>query len=185
MNKIKQILIGSLLTLSAFQAIALPSVTGTLEMTGAAYALDASGAQTSNAELAVAINFDPNLFIVTYADDAFTGLTNTVGNIKDLTFEPFAGTITDFWTIADFSFDLTAVSRGVTNNTQDFLVLEGAGIISATGYEDTAASWSYSSNTSGTSGSFSWSATNTSVPEPGILALLAMGLIGFGLRKKV
>lgn len=185
-NKIKQLLIGSFISLLAFNAQALPLIDGTLDMGGGAYLLDASGDVTNTASSAVSINFNPNIFRVIAADGDFTGLFGSVGSIKDLSFDAFAGPVADFWSVAGFSFELTDVSRDATSNDDTFLVLNGTGVISAAGFANTAASWSYSSDTTG-NGTFSWSAASNTqaVPEPTVLALLSMGLIGFGLRKKI
>lgn len=181
-NKFKKIITGAALLVLSFSVMALPSVTGTMEMTGAFHALDASGAQTSDASSAVAIDFDffgYNKFRVTASDGDFTGLTGQVGDIKDFQFDPLVGSIADFWTVGGFSFELTAITRMPTNDPSAFLALDGTGIISAAGFEDTVASWRFSGDTSG-GGIFSWSSTSavtaTAVPEPAILALLSLGL---------
>lgn len=187
MNKFKQLLFVGVLTLIAINVQALPIITGTMEMGGSFFALDSSGNQTGAAS-AVAIDFDIfgyDKFLVNTADGAFSGLADTYGDIKDFNFDPFNSPIADFWTIAAFSFELTDVSRGFTNDPDRFLVLDGVGIISAAGFENTMATWSFSGETTG-SGTFSWSATSAAaVPEPGLLLLLSMGLIGFGVRRKL
>lgn len=184
MNKFKQILVGSLLFIIAANVQALP-ITGSLDMGGGAYAIDASGAQTNDASQAVAVDFQPNNFRVLAADGDFSGLTGQIGNIADLAFDPFVGPIAAFWTVDAFSFELTNVVRVTTNNPTSFLVLNGTGLVSAAGYDSTNAGWSFTSDTTG-NGAFSWSAVSaTSVPEPGVLALLLLGLVGFGLRKKL
>lgn len=185
MNKIKQILIGSFISLLAFNAQAL-LIDGSLDMGGGAYLLDAGGNVTNDASLAVAIDFNPNNFRVIAADGDFSGNLGNIGRIKDFTFDSFAGSIDTFWTMGGFSFELTDVSRGVTSDPGSFLVLNGTGVITAAGFAGTAANWSYSSDTTG-NGAFSWSAVSDTqaVPEPTVLALLAAGLLGFGLRKKI
>ncbi len=186
MNKIKQLLIGSFISLLAFNAQALLLIDGTLDMGGGAYLLDAGGNVTNDASLARAIDFNPNRFRVIAADGDFTGLFGSVGSIQNFDFGPFAAPIVDFWTVGGFSFELTDVTRGATNDPSTFLVLNGIGTISAVGFADTAANWRYSSDSTG-NGAFSWSAVSNAqvVPEPTVLALLAAGLIGFGLRKKI
>ena len=93
----------------------------------------------------------------------------------------------NFWNVGGFSYTLNNVTRGFTNDPASFLVLNGTGIISAAGFEDTAASWNFARSTTG-NGAFSWSAvsaaTSADVPEPSVLVLLSVGLISFGLRKK-
>ena len=79
--------------------------------------------------------------------------------------------------------------RGFTNDPINFLVLNGAGIVSAAGFDDTVIDWLFTGDATG-GGVLSWSATpsipvpSTAVPEPGVLVLLSLGLFGFGLRKK-
>ena len=186
MNKFRKLAVGALLALGISSAQAVPIV-GTLDMGGGAYALDASGAIVTDASQAVAIDFQPNNFRVLSASDDFSGLLFQIGDIQDFAFDPFAGPISAFWTVGDFSFELTNVVRGATNDPAKFLVLNGSGTIRAVGFDDTFATWSFTGDTTG-NGSFSWNATSgavsTPVPEPGTLALLSLGVIGLVLRKK-
>ncbi|MCK5396572.1 MAG: PEP-CTERM sorting domain-containing protein [Gammaproteobacteria bacterium] len=185
-NNLK-IILNSALLLVASNVTALP-ITGTMEMGGSFYALDSEGNRTSNAGDATSIDFDffgYDMFVVNTASGDFDGLAGQYGYIKDIQFEPFVAPVADFWSIGDFSFDLTELTRGFTENPDKFLVLSGAGTLSATGFDDTVATWSFSGDTTGT-GVFSWSATSeVSVPEPNILFLLSIGLISIGLRKKL
>jgi len=185
MNKFKHILIGSFISLLAFNVQAVP-IEGSFDMGGGAFLLDAQGDVTNNASQAAAINFNPNNFRVIAAEGDFTSNLHNIGRIKDLSFDVFASPVEDFWVMGGFSFDLIDVTRGVSNDPTSFLVLNGTGLISGAGYDDTAADWRYSSTTTG-NGAFSWSASSSSqnIPEPTVLALLSVGLIGFALRKKV
>lgn len=195
MNKYIQITVSCLLFAVAANVHSLPLVTGTMDMSGSFYAIDATGAQTGNANNAIAIDFDffgMDKFRVNSADGDFAGLEtingdiSTLGDIKDFQFAPLPASIADFWVIDIFSFELTEVVR--TNNSSSFIDLIGSGIITAAGFEATNATWTLSGNTSG-GGVFSWSAGlesgDKSVPEPGVLALLSIGLISLGLRKKL
>ena len=195
MQKI-QILCGTLLLSASMQVMAVP-ITGEIGMGGNFIAVDSNWDATGTAS-ATGIDFDPNLFIVNSATGSFTGVSS-IGNISDFQFDPTLGindgfdgvtavsTIVDFWTIDGFSFELTSVTKGFTNDPDSFLVLEGTGIIRAYGYDDTVGTWAFTGDTTN-SGTFSWSAGSVAVaevPEPGILVLLGFGLIGFAGRKKV
>lgn len=176
-------------------AYALPVISGSMDMSGSFYAVDASGARTANANNAIAIDFDffgMDKFRVNSADGDFAGLEtvngniSTLGDIKDFQFGSFSAPVADFWVVSDFSFELTNVLR--TNiGSSSFIDLVGIGVVSASGFQDTNAIWKLSGDTSG-GGVFSWSADSgavaAAVPEPGVLALLSIGLIGMGLRKK-
>ena len=108
-----------------------------------------------------------------------------LGTIKDLTFAPFVGPIADFWTIAGFSFDLETLAVQFQNAS--VLVLEGTGIVSGNGFDDTLGVWRLTANQAGTTFSFSGSA-EAAVPAPAALGLLGMGLLGLGAaarRRKV
>lgn len=194
MNKFNKILANKVLAVVALFAMAstanaLPLVSGTMEMTGGFHAIDSRGNPVS-AENATGVDFDFfgfDMFRVTTATDDFSGLVGQVGNITDFQFDPFVAPIADFWSIDIFSFELQDVSRGFTNDPDSFLVLNGEGVVSATGFEDTFASWSFTGDTSG-SGIFSWSASSTqvtNVPEPGVLALMAIGLIGISTGRRL
>ena len=174
-----QILCSALLLSAAMEATALP-ITGDIGMGGNFTAVDSSWVATGTA-VATGIDFDPNLFIVNSATGDFSGVSIS-GSIQDFQFDPLVSSIVDFWTIDGFGFELTSVTRGFTNDPDTFLVLEGTGIISAAGFDDTLGTWSFSGDTTGST--FSWSAGTTAVPAPGVLVLLGMGLIGFIGRKK-
>ena len=65
--------------------------------------------------------------------------------------------------------------------------MEGTGVLSGNGYDDTNATWSFSAQATGSSYSMKINAVNavTAVPavpvsEPGVLALLGLGLMGIG-----
>ena len=183
---LKRLLLGAFFTLMSSNVFALP-ITGQMEMTGGFFAVDRSGVVVSAANLATGIDFDFfgfDAFRVTSAEGDFAGLAGQVGNITDFQFDPFVAPIADFWTIDKFAFDMTNVVRGTSSDPVNFLVLNGVGMLTAAGFEDTSATWAFTGDTTG-SGIFSWSASSASVPEPGVLALLSIGLIGFGVRNRV
>ncbi|MBT8347955.1 MAG: PEP-CTERM sorting domain-containing protein [Sulfurovum sp.] len=192
MNKFKKVMIFLVFTCMSSNVIALPFISGSLDMTGAAQAYDANGVITSDAAQATSLKFLPgntagDTFKVVTGTGDLIGLDDQTGIIKDFTFAPtFSGQIVDFWKIDIFSFALTSVTRDTSNDPTSILVLNGTGVLSASsGFADTFASWEYTGDTSG-SGIFSWNAENkTNVPEPSVLVLLSLGLFGFALRKKI
>jgi len=183
-NKFKQILAGGLLSLMASNAMALviPPITGTLEMTGA------FSATVGDDE--VTINFIRSQFITTSADGDFSGVGRFGDIVPSLEIILFSGPIPDFLTIDAFSFELTDLTfiGGDVGRNSAFLTVIGNGILSGYDFADTDAIWQLSAETSG--GSIGgWSATLTAqendVPEPGILALLSLGLITMVVRRRI
>ncbi len=183
-NNLKALL-SIFLLCTALNANSLP-ITGELGIGGNFIPVDIDWNPTTTAA-ATGVMFDPEQFIVNSATGDFTGVS-TVGNIQSFQFDTFSGPIPGFWSIDDFSFELTSVSREFTNNPDTFLALNGTGTISSTGFDDTVGTWSLTGDT--TNGdTFSWSSGTTtagatvSAPAPGIAALLGIGLVGLGIRR--
>jgi hypothetical protein len=91
----------------------------------------------------------------------------------------FAPPITPLWTFSfggvDYSFDLQTLTNGHTEAGS--MSFTGTGIAHATGFDDTAASWSLQG--AGTNFEFQIStSTTTSVPEASVITSL---FLGFGL----
>ena len=191
-----QVLIGILLFSVAMEVAAVP-ITGEIGMGGNFAAVDNSWAAT-DIDLATGIDFDPNLFIVNSTTGSFSTVTSTIGTIQDFQFGAGTGSelgindgfdgvtavssIIDFWSIDGFSFELTSVVKLSTSSTT-FLDLDGTGIISANGFDATMGTWSFTGDNDG--GTFTWSAGTTVVPEPAMVALMGIGLLGFAVSRRI
>lgn len=82
------------------------------------------------------------------------------------------------WSVGGFKFDLTSCVIVSQNST--FLNITGLGTITATGFDPTPGTWSFTS--SDASGSpqttFGFQTQTAAVPEPGTFSLLAVGAAG-------
>ena len=184
-----QALKASLLSLALVSSSAIAGpIVGTLEMTGGFSITGATPVSPTH------INFwslaGDDKFTVTGATDDFLPALNQIGTITDLDLDLNASnvcidcTITDFYTVDVFSFDL--LSLEVTLNDPNNLNLAGIGTIRAAGFDNTEGTWAFTSDHTG-GGVFTWSSTTVaaSVPEPGTVALLLAGLVGlFAARRQ-
>ncbi|MEM7083453.1 MAG: PEP-CTERM sorting domain-containing protein [Pseudomonadota bacterium] len=92
---------------------------------------------------------------------------------------PSAGT---FLSLGGFDFTLTSVEAVFQNAT--IILIEGTGIASGNGYDDTAVEFFFSANQSGHLRNFSAGFTAQPVPVPGALILFGSALAALGLRRK-
>jgi hypothetical protein len=199
---INRIVIPALLTLGmwggeAAQAapIASPIVSGTLGMAFVYQAEDATGANVPLGS-ATAIDFGKigNVFDAgapSTANSGIFGVTQATGSfalagisafqqgvIQDLVFAPFSA-ITPFFTVGTVSFALTGIT--VTEQSNAFLGLQGTGIFTNGDSAQTIGTWGFSGQTAANgalTGTFSWSADASPVPEPASMLLPSSSMLG-------
>ena len=168
----------SLLLVVSQAAVAMPYITGSIDITGNSIVLD-------DGTNAIGINWldldfnaaNGDTGVVSAASGSFASLATfpqTTATLTDFSFASLP--VVDLWSSGVFSFELTSVSVDSFIKGQ-LLNLSGNGIISGTGYADTAGSWDYSSQSG-------LSFSSNTVPEPSIAALIGLGLLGFGFLSR-
>jgi hypothetical protein len=85
-------------------------------------------------------------------------------------------TITNFWSVDNFTFDLTA--SNIVFQNSGFLVVQGTGVVKSPGFLDTAGTWNFTTQDSSASGEFSFSGSTAAVPEGSTVSLLMIGMLG-------
>jgi hypothetical protein len=179
MKKFTALLAGAALLMMATSALATP-ITGIINFTGAelltptAAALhNATGMDFGNSEV-------HGIRTGTYAAIP----VNIPVTFSDVTFNPFIEPVDALWSLTylgiTYSFELETLQIDLQSSTH--LDLSGKGVLHATGYEDTAGSWFYS--TQGSGSTFSAEADASPVPEPGTLMLLGAGFFGVAVLFK-
>ena len=158
-------------------AVAMPYITGSIDITGNSVVLD----DGTNATGINWLDLDPvtagDQGVVSAASGSFASLSTfpqTIATLTDFTFASLP--VADLWSAGIFSFELTSVTVDSFTKGQ-LLNLSGSGVISAAGYADTAGVWDYSSQSG-------LSFSSNTVPEPSIAALIGLGLLGFGFLSR-
>ena len=179
------------------QAQALPQVTGDIGFFGAAAASGASPGFPTN------ISFTNPGWIVLSVTPGSTYEANgvvfgTPATFKNFSFTGDGGTaglsaqVPSEWSFSlngiSYSFDLQSLTNGHTESTNGVgaMAFSGVGVIHATNFADTPATWALQGGGEGFQFTLS-SSTTAAVPEGGVMSLLGLGfafLAGKGLLGK-
>ena len=168
---------------TGFDGTAVPTG-GSVSISGEALIGDATGVHFDDlGSLPFAINGVSNILVFGTSDDfgAIAPLTSV--QMFDFALASPIAPI-PLWQIVttDITYQFIAESITVVMQNNTFLNLTARGVVSATGYQDTNAAWAFSLNRIGENIT-GWHAT-TSVPEPGMLALFGIGLLGAGIARR-
>jgi type 1 fimbria pilin len=168
-NKIFLTAAASLLALSLSTGASAALITGTL-----AYSTLTSGSAWSFDHAANTITVGDGQVDFVSGDLASTiALGDTVVALPTFTYDVFLPSV-NIWDLGDFSFDLDSVDSYTENPGN--LYLTGSGTVSKAGFEDTNMAWTISGN------SLTFAAIT--VPEPSVIALFGLGLLGLGLARR-
>jgi hypothetical protein len=167
-NKIFLTAAASLLALSLSTGASAALITGSLAYStltgGSAWGFD-QGANT--------ITVGTGEVDYVSGDFGSIALGTVVTDLPTFTYDVFVPSV-NIWNLGGFSFDLNSVDS--YTESLGNLLLTGSGTVSAGGFDDTTMVWTISGN------NFTFAAAT--VPEPSVIALFGLGLLGLGLARR-
>jgi hypothetical protein len=98
---------------------------------------------------------------------------DAVAALSTFTYDVFVPSV-NIWDLGDFKFDLNSVTS--YTEFSNGLYLTGSGTVSKAGFDATTMEWTISGN----SATFA----AATVPEPSVIALFGLGLLGLGLARR-
>ena len=111
----------------------------------------------------------------------FSGLTGSLIALSDFMFAPLNPNPALVWTGGGFSFSLDAINTVTQSDSPGALYLAGSGVFSGgPGLDDTDGNWTLTAQNAPGGTIVTFSATSA-VPEPGMIALIGLSLLGLGL----
>ena len=182
MRKLAALLVGAALMM-ATSAMATPisgsiNFTGALNLIGGTSLPTATGIDFTNPALVADGGTGIYASIPSFPSAGLLGATTVI--FSDFNF-PVTSAVVPLWTLTygpnTYDFDLYSITNITATS------ISGTGSLGATGFEDTLGLWQLT--TQAGSGTLSFSATS-SVPEPGTMMLLGLGIFGlaiFGKRR--
>jgi len=177
MKKIISLAAASLVLLFTASTASAVQIDGMINFIGGGVVnADSSGTAVQTVEFSTT-NVNDDAFLQT---GDFAGLEGTAASFSD--FDVTNALPTTLWSVGGFTFNITdvLVNTIVPGNFFNTTTLEGTGIISAAGFEDTAAQWVITANGTDTRVSFS----STAIPAPAGAALLGLSLLGFAFARR-
>ena len=98
--------------------------------------------------------------------------TPGIVNNGSFTINPFTPPQTNLFVIGGWQLDLSSLN--IVDQTAGILSMNGSGVLSGNGYQDTNAIWTFSAQSTGST----YSMTITAIPVPAAVWLFCAGLIG-------